>query len=105
MRAIFASLYWISIACGLQADSSSAAKSLVPRTILALVDGKNDRTLIHRNVEMILNHYGLIVKYVNIDDPLPIDLDNIRGVLVWQNQSGMPSSQKFLGKILFIPCA
>ncbi len=63
---------------------------LVPRTVLALYDGKSVTeprlTVIHRLAEMPLNHLGLKVRYHDINRPLPPveSIPDLRGVLVWE---------------------
>jgi|GEM_PF-6744583 len=72
----------------LQMQSASAEEILVPRTIIALYDGKttdSDSTNIHTLVEMPLNHLGLKVEYYDVQKPLP-DITkraDVRGVLTW----------------------
>ena len=62
----------------------------VPRTILALYDGKSVAeprfSAVHRLAEMPLNHLGLVVRYHDINKPLPSPeaMPEVRGVLVWE---------------------
>ncbi len=62
----------------------------IPRTVLALYDGKGVSeprfSVIHRLVEMPLNHLGLVVRYHDVNEPLPSpdSIPEVRGVLVWE---------------------
>ncbi|MCG5242526.1 hypothetical protein ACIU1J_18155 [Azospirillum doebereinerae] len=69
--------------------AARAAEPVVPRTVLALVDLREEEiirlTRVHSLVEMPLNHLGLSVVYWNVADGLP-DLSrypDLRGVLTW----------------------
>ncbi|MBK1838346.1 hypothetical protein JHL17_13060 [Azospirillum sp. YIM B02556] len=71
------------------ATSTATAPQTVPRTILALVDLREESTIrlsrIHTMVELPLNHLGLSVVYWNVADGLP-DLSrypDLRGVVTW----------------------
>jgi len=76
----------------LAAGSTAApatAQQTVPRTILALVDLREESTIrlsrIHTMAELPLNHLGLSVVYWNVADGLP-DLSrypDLRGVVSW----------------------
>ncbi len=83
--------------------ASAAGEILIPRTIIALYDSKQEDktrwTLIHTFAEMPLNHLGLVVEYHDIHDPLP-DLakrSDVRGILSWlPGGSALPDPEKFL---------
>ncbi|MBP2229628.1 hypothetical protein J2847_002927 [Azospirillum agricola] len=69
--------------------AARAAGPAVPRTVLALVDLREERTIrltrVHSMAEMPLNHLGLSVVYWNVADGLP-DLSrypDLRGVVTW----------------------
>ncbi|WP_448189945.1 polysaccharide deacetylase family protein [Azospirillum sp. sgz301742] len=61
----------------------------VPRTILALYDGREEKTLklsrIHSMAEMPLNHLGLTVVYWDVANglPDPAAYPDLRGVITW----------------------
>ena len=71
------------------ADPAFAARTKVPRTVLALFDstqeGKADRTRIHRYAEMVLNHLGYHLEYVDISAGLPLlsDVPEQSRVITW----------------------
>ncbi|WP_376961085.1 hypothetical protein ABNQ39_23600 [Azospirillum sp. A26] len=74
------------------------AQQTVPRTILALVDLREESTIrlsrIHTMAELPLNHLGLSVVYWNVADGLP-DLSrypDLRGVVTWFTGSPSPMS-------------
>lgn len=67
----------------------AAESKAVPRTVLALVDLREEEkirlTRVHSMAEMPLNHLGLTVAYWNVADGLP-DLSrypDLRGVITW----------------------
>ncbi|MBP2300611.1 polysaccharide deacetylase family protein [Azospirillum picis] len=71
------------------APAAPAAVKAVPRTVLALVDLREEQTIrlsrIHTSAELPLNHLGLSVVYWNVADGLP-DLSrypDLRGVVTW----------------------
>jgi hypothetical protein len=74
----------------------------IPRTVLALYDGKEDARIalgpIHRLVEMPLNHLGLVVTYRDIQRGLPSlnELNDVRGVLTWFQSDEMADPIGFL---------
>jgi polysaccharide biosynthesis protein PelA len=78
------------IVCGAARAADPAASGVMaPRTILALVDLREEKTIrlsrIHGMVEMPLNHLGLLVVYWDVADGLP-DLarySDLRGVVTW----------------------
>ena len=65
------------------------ALSVLPRTIVALYDGKESKTMEysrgHRYAQMPLNYLGLTLKFFDIRDGLPDikKIKGVRGVLVW----------------------
>ncbi|QCG89530.1 hypothetical protein [Azospirillum sp. TSH100] len=97
MRGLFkaAALAFAMLLSGMAVSAHAAgsppatAQQTVPRTILALVDLREERTIrlsrIHTMAEMPLNHLGLSVVYWNVADGLP-DLSrypDLRGVVTW----------------------
>ncbi len=74
---------------GLAAQASLLCAEPLPRTVLALYDGKSvaepGLSVVHRLAEMPLNHLGLVVRYHDINEPLPSpqSMPDLRGVLVW----------------------
>ncbi len=76
--------------------------ALVPRTILALYDSRYDedvrRLPIHQITEMPLNHLGLLVRYHDINTPLPplAQMQDVRGVLTWFRDDSMLDPLGFL---------
>ncbi len=75
----------------------------IPRHVIAFWDSVVDLTvddcLVHRTVEMPLNHLGLDVVYYDIQKPLP-DLspqDGIRGIILcFQGSTKMPDPKAFI---------
>jgi hypothetical protein len=76
--------------------------TLVPRTVLAFYDSELDgdisKTEIHETAEMPLNHLGLVVRYQDIQKPLPDKntMSDIRGILFWPYWDSMPNPNAFL---------
>jgi polysaccharide biosynthesis protein PelA len=74
----------------------------VPRTILALYDSRYDKETrylpIHQIAEMPLNHLGLLVRYQDINKPLPgiEEMQDVRGVLTWFRSDQMADPAGFL---------
>ena len=73
----------------------------VPRTILGLYDSAEEErrwSNIHLRAEMPLNHLGLMVRYLDINQPLPdvSELPDVRGALLWTNSSSMNNPRRFL---------
>jgi hypothetical protein len=72
----------------------------VPRTILAFYDGELDSdvrfTAIHKVFEMPLNHLGLVVSYHDLRQPLPQNLEGVRGAIVWFSGDVMPNPLEFI---------
>ena len=89
------------IAAGANAQASAAPRH-VPRTILAFYDSRYDaepRYLnLHQIAEMPLNHLGLLVRYHDINKPLPTlqDIDDVRGILTWFRSEEMADPVGFL---------
>jgi len=89
---VFVKRLFFSVAilfCAITFLKDAVADELVPRTIIALYDDQNGGgvrgSLIHRIVEMPLNHLGLNVEYHEIHEPLP-DIQHradVRGVISW----------------------
>ncbi|MBF5094099.1 hypothetical protein F1643_05955 [Azospirillum sp. INR13] len=83
-------LPWAAPAMAAGAPPAAAtALQEMPRTILALVDLREEETIrlgrIHTMAELPLNHLGLSVVYWNVADGLP-DLSrypSLRGVVTW----------------------
>ncbi len=71
------------------ADAPTAPGPTLSRTILALVDLREEKTIrltrIHGMAEMPLNHLGLSVVYWNVADglPDPARYPGLRGVITW----------------------
>ncbi len=69
--------------------SVPAGSSEIKRWILALYDSKENATLennsIHNNLEIILNHLGLVLSYHDIQQglPAPEKMENFRGIITW----------------------
>lgn len=86
----------------LSAGTASAQPHPVPRTILALYDGRYERETrylpIHQIAEMPLNHLGLVVRYHDINAPLPRleGMTDVRGVLTWFRSDAMADPIRFL---------
>ncbi|MEW6534851.1 MAG: hypothetical protein AB1454_04410 [Candidatus Auribacterota bacterium] len=74
----------------------------VSRHILALYDSteekKIERTLLHGNAEVILNHLGLILDYHDINTPLPDDgtMTKYRGIITWFQDTAMHEPETFI---------
>ena len=84
------------------AEPVPAETSVVARTILALYDSRYDeetrRLPIHQITEMPLNHLGLVVRYHDINTPLPplASMQDVRGVLTWFRDDSMRDPVGFL---------
>ncbi len=79
----------------------AAGPSPAPREVLALYDSAVlpiAASDIHRNLEMPLNHLGLVVRYHDIKDPLPdpASLSSVLGVVTWFRGGGVPEPDRFL---------
>jgi polysaccharide biosynthesis protein PelA len=74
----------------------------VPRTILALYDSLYDKETrflpVHQVAEMPLNHLGLLVRYQDINKPLPSveEMGDVRGILTWFRSDQMADPMGFL---------
>ncbi len=83
------SVAWLCVV--LSTHSSLLPAQPVARTVLALYDGAAAPdirdTAIHRLAEMPLNHLGMVVRYRDINLPLPSmeELEGVRGVLLWES--------------------
>ncbi len=83
------------------ADAAPAGQPLL-RTVLALYDSSEENlilpTPIHQLVEMPLNHLGLVVRYRDINRPLPPlqELGDVRGILTWFESNAMADPQGFI---------
>jgi hypothetical protein len=83
--------------------AAATAQQTVPRTILALVDLREESTIrlsrIHTMAELPLNHLGLSVVYWNVADGLP-DLSrypDLRGVVTWFAGEPFPDVVAYVG--------
>lgn len=82
--------------------ATTPVEGALPRTILALYDSRymKDTALvpIHQVAEMPLNHLGLIVRYHDVNKPLPSveQLTDVRGVLTWFQSDAMADPRGFL---------
>ena len=82
--------------------SRIAAEAPIARVILALYDSRYDRDTrfvpIHQIAEMPLNHLGLVVRYHDINRPLPAleQMQDVRGVLTWFRSDSMVDPKGFL---------
>lgn len=116
IRIVFCWCFLVSIQQVLASASSASASVLIPvkRTVLALWDSSEAETKdastseIHRNLELVLNHYGLKAEYVDISKGVPSyllkekNLGKYRGVVTWflDNQMKDPLTYlKLLNKI------
>ncbi len=99
-------LAFISLATTrLQADESEAVE--IPRVILSFYDLKQRNGEawfgnIHQYAELPLNHLGLTVRYQEIHQPLPdpTTLNDVRGVLLWNNTEQIEQPETFLQWII-----
>src|SRR3546814_5382184 len=77
------------LVCLLILPAGPAVAAPVPRTILALYDGKTEPQLrfsnVHQLAAMPLNYLGLTVEFHDIRKGLPeiAGRDNLRGILMW----------------------
>ena len=75
---------------------------VLPRTVLAFYNSNefaNVRaTRIHKLAEMPLNHLGLIVRYHDINKPLPTmaEMKGVRGILTWFQNDQMPDPENYV---------
>ncbi len=89
------------VAAGANAQALAAPRH-VPRTILALYDSRYDpeprSLLLHQIAEMPLNHLGLLVRYHDINTPLPSvqSMEDVRGILTWFRSEEMADPIGFL---------
>ncbi len=96
-------LFWLpaSVLATSSAGEFKAGAEL-PRNIMALYDAKFEGdprfTATHKFLEMPLNHLGFIVKYHDINLPLPELDDSYRGVVVWYTtDTVLPDAVPMLG--------
>ena len=89
LRTLCVVLCMILLSGGAARAADPGADGLLPRTVLALVDLREEKvirlTRLHSMVEMPLNHLGLSVVYWNVADGLP-DLSrypDLRGIVTW----------------------
>ena len=81
-----------------------AAPAAARRVVLALYEGGQFADLMmtptHRLAELPLNHLGLVVRYHDIQQPLPglAALGDVRGVLTWFQQEGVFSDPAKYGQ-------
>lgn len=89
-------------ACLLPLARPQAAEPVaLPRVVLALYDARHGSvrdSVAHRLAEMPLNHLGLVVRYHDINAPLPKPeaLNDVRGVLCWLEDSHPPKPDVWL---------
>lgn len=59
----------------------------LPRTVYAVYDSEIEPdpkyTKVHQYLEVVLNHLGIVVKFVDVSQPLPKMTDDVRGIVVW----------------------
>ncbi len=73
----------------------------IPRVLLALYNGEEESspraTQVHRFLEMPANHLGFDVRYADVQNPLPVLGDEVRGIVVWFNSgSEVPDAKAYL---------
>ncbi|MBF0110144.1 MAG: hypothetical protein HQL76_13320 [Magnetococcales bacterium] len=75
----------------------------IPRVILSFFDSKKTNgqawfSNTHKYAELPLNHLGLVVRYQDIHQPLPDPntLDDVRGVLWWEDNQQLANPVVFL---------
>jgi hypothetical protein len=79
-----------------------AAPGPLPRVVLALYDSRYEKELrflpIHQIAEMPLNHLGLVVRYHDVNTPLPpiAAMTDVRGVITWFRSDSMADPLHFL---------
>lgn len=93
---VAAGLAWIALPGG-----PARAQAPIPRVVLALYDGSSTQlrfSSIHQFAEMPLNHLGLVVRYHDINAPLPpvAELGDVRGVLTFFRGVYMPDPEAYL---------
>src|SRR3546814_3386475 len=104
-RIIFRSLF--VLACLLVLPAGQAVAAPVPRTILALYDGKTEPQLrfsnVHQLAAMPLNYLGLTVEFHDIRKGLPeiAGRDDLRGILMWltSQQVDEPRSEEHTSEL------
>ncbi|PIE67161.1 MAG: polysaccharide deacetylase [Deltaproteobacteria bacterium] len=86
------------------AQPATAAASdaiLFPRTILALYDGKReaaDTSRIFRNCQTVLNYLGMVVRYHDINQPLPThaQMADCHGIVTWFASDSVYDPESYL---------
>lgn len=80
---------------------------IVPRVILSFFDSKGHNSepwfsLTHKFAELPLNHLGLVVRYLDINAPLPdpATLTDVRGIILWTITDRMDNPTIFLEWII-----
>lgn len=78
-----------------------AEEKTVPRTLVALYDGRENSTprptSIHRFLEMPANHLGYDIRYYDVNAPLPQLGDEVRGIVLWFSPgNSVPDAKIFL---------
>jgi tetratricopeptide (TPR) repeat protein len=82
-------------------QTPSSGETSVPRRILVLykrTEGdRTDANMVHDNLEIILNHLGLIVDYRAVEDPLPEEVNrhDYCGILTWYRSEAMPNAESY----------
>ena len=77
-----------------------AEDQFINRTVLALYDSSepgnimSDYNMIHKNLEMPLNHLGIVVRYHDISAGLPLDqnMEDIIGIVTWFNDGAVTNA-------------
>ncbi len=77
------------------------AEEPISRVVLAFYDSDHEKvewTKTHQWAETPLNHLGLVVRYRDINLPLPSlrELEDVRGILLWRETDWMPDPLQFL---------
>ncbi|HIJ84961.1 MAG TPA: hypothetical protein HPQ00_12270, partial [Magnetococcales bacterium] len=86
-----------------RAWAEAARETEIPRVILSFFDSREQNGEAwfgptHKFAEMPLNHLGLVVRYLDINQPLPdpTTLTDIRGVLLWSKTNSMDNPAPFI---------
>jgi len=85
-----------------------AEEKEIPRKILALYDSNFNKdvsaTIVHKAAEMPLNHLGLKVHYVDVNQPLPNvnEVEDVLGVLVWSYEWKFEDPKVAKGLLLWL---
>jgi polysaccharide biosynthesis protein PelA len=62
------------------------AEDLIPRSVLALIESDTEQELIHRNIEMPLNYYGIKVIYKEHSKAFAQELPPLLAALIWPSE-------------------